>query len=53
MITIDKYPVKDVTQYDTFEHALRKANEFLKSNPNAQSIEILSKVNGALLKKVK
>jgi ASC-1-like (ASCH) protein len=53
MITIDKYLVKDVTEYDTFDRALYEALKFNKSNPNAQSIEILSRANGALLEKVK
>lgn len=53
IITVDKYLVRDCTQYNLFSDALYKAKEFNKSNPNAISIEILSKANGALLQKVK
>jgi hypothetical protein len=53
IITQDKWLVKDATQYDTLAQALTKAKEFNISNPNAISIEILSKANGALLQKVK
>lgn len=53
MITQDKYLVRDCTQYDTFAKALYKAKKFNKSNPNAISIEILSRANGALLRKIK
>ena len=53
IITQDKYLVKNVTAHETFANALYVAKEFNKSNPNAISIEILSKANGALLQKVK
>jgi hypothetical protein len=53
IITVDKYLVKDVTQYDSFKSAIGYAIRYSTSNPNAKSIEILSKANGALIKKVK
>lgn len=53
MITVDKYIRKNATAHETFANALYEAKEFNKSNPNAVSIEILSKANGALLKKIK
>jgi hypothetical protein len=53
IITVDKYLVKDVTQYNSFESAIGYAIRYNTSNPNAQSIEILSRANGALIRKVK
>lgn len=53
IITIDKCLVRDVTQYESFESAIGYALRYKKSNPNAQSIEILSRANGALIRKVK
>lgn len=53
VITQDKFLVKNVTAHDNFANALFTATDFNKSNPNAVSIEILSRANGALLQKVK
>jgi len=53
IITLDKFLVTNVTAHETFANALYYAKGFNQSNPNAKSIEILSKANGALLQKVK
>ena len=53
IITVDKYNVIDVTAYENFRKAEYYAKRFNETNPNAKSIEILSKVNGAILRKVK
>lgn len=53
IITVDKYLVKDVTQYNSFESAIGYAIRYNTNNPNAKSIEILSRANGALIRKVK
>lgn len=53
IITVNKYLVKDVTQHNSFESAIGYAIRYNTSNPSAQSIEILSKANGALIRKVK
>ena len=53
IIMQDKFLVKNVTEHETFANAKFYADTLNVSNPNAVSIEILSRANGALLKKVK